>query len=213
MTNEVKILIGFGLVTVVLFVGGLLLFGGGAAQKQTATADLLVKESSIQTGPKNAKVSVVEFADFQCPACAAAAPILTQLRSDYKDQVNFVFRHFPLPSHSNARIAAEAAEAAGDQGKFWEMGDLLYSRQKDWQSQTSPQEVFRELAQSLGLDLQKFDKALADYAHISRINGDKSDGDSIGVRATPTFFINGQKTEGVIPYNNFKNLIDQELKK
>jgi protein-disulfide isomerase len=210
MTDQTKVLIGVGAATLAIFVGGLLLFGGNT-QAPPGDTSALVRADSIQTGPANAKVTVVEFGDIQCPACAAAAPTFKRLKDEYKDRVNFVFRHYPLPFHSNAQAGAQAAEAAHQQGKFWEMYDKLYAGQKEWEASTNANETFIRYAKELGLDEAKFKDDLENFRQIDHIRADKADGDALGVNATPTFFINGAKYPGVIGYNEFKSLIDQQL--
>lgn len=210
MSGQAKVLLGIGAVTLAIFIGGLLLFGGGTKAPAGDTSSL-VRADSIQTGPASAKVTVVEFGDIQCPACAAAAPTVKRLKDEYKDRVNFVFRHFPLPSHANAQAGAQAAEAANNQGKFWEMYDKLYANQKEWESSGSPNEFYIKYAKEIGLDETKFKDDLENFRQIDKIRADKADGDALGVSATPTFFINGTKYQGVLSYNDFKNLIEQKL--
>lgn len=199
MTKEVKIIIGVGILVVGL--GALLFtFGNPGPETPGQPVDnaLLVREHSYQTGNTDAKVTVVEFADYQCPACAALEPTLHELRALYKDNpdVNFVFRHYPLPQHRNAVLAAEAAEAAGDQGKFWEMTTRLYQIQGEWENSTTPMDTFLKIAGELGLDQAKFEQTVSARQHADIINTDKSDALSLGVNATPTLFINGSKFNG-----------------
>src|SRR3954466_8312 len=132
MSQEAKVLIGVGVATLLIVVGAAFFLGGSSSpDKATPTisqdqAKMLVRPDSHIMKATNAKVTIVEFGDFQCPACGASYPIISQLLTQYKGKVNFVFRNFPLQMHPNAPIAAEAAEAAGAQGKFFEMYDALY---------------------------------------------------------------------------------------
>jgi protein-disulfide isomerase len=139
MKKQIIILIIIGLVVVG---GGILLLtlanpetSRNGDSSQVVDSALLVKGDSHMTGQTNAKVTFVEFGDYQCPACALVAPMIKNVLSEYKDNkdVNFVYRHYPLPQHTNAVPAAMAAEAAGEQGKYWEMHDRLYENQKDWE--------------------------------------------------------------------------------
>src|SRR5690606_29220292 len=140
----------------------LLILGGGALLLlEPAPAEpgnfvdqsRLIREHNTMTGSLDAKVTVVEFGDMQCPACASAHPVVKQIINEYGDNpdFNFVFRHFPLSSiHPHAQISAEAVEAAGDQGKFWEMHDLLFTRQSEWASGGNPLDKFVAYAGELG---------------------------------------------------------------
>lgn len=210
MSREAKIIGILGGVSALILIGGLVLFGSGPTTK-TPTAVNLVPADSYQTGPAGAKVTVVEFADFQCPACAAAAPVVEQLQQDYADKVKFVFRHFPLSIHANALLAASAAEAAGNQGKFWEMYAVVYRDQSEWSTSSSAEGIFGRYATNLGLDRAKFNKAMNDYLGIDRIRRDQADGNALGVNSTPTFFINGQKYSGALSRSQFKALLDPLL--
>jgi protein-disulfide isomerase len=139
-------------------------------------------------GRNDARVTIIEYGDFECPNCKQAAPALSLLLTRFTDGVRLVFRHFPLEEvHSNALIAAEAAEAAGWQGRFWEMHDLLFAHQPLLQLQH-----LCELAQRLGLDMRRFSEELEAHAHVARIREHVKTGRHVGVRATPTFYVNGE---------------------
>ncbi|MDO8486760.1 MAG: thioredoxin domain-containing protein [Candidatus Curtissbacteria bacterium] len=209
MSKETKFLIGVGLVTLAIITFGAFIFGNqkpGPSALGAAQIDL-IQGAKHAEGTPSAKVKIVEFGDFQCPACAVAHPIVKLIIEKNKDKIYFVFRNFPLPSHANAVDAARAAEAAGEQGKYWGMYDLLYQNQKDWSDLANPSDKFKEYAQKLELDLKKFNNDLA--GGITVINSDKSLGEKAGVKATPTFFINGQEYEGVITESDFQKIIDQ----
>lgn len=213
MTKEVKIIL---IVSVVVVLGGVGLFLAQPKQAEPGKpvdSKSLVRDTSHMTGNKDAKVSVVEFGDFECPACAAAEPIIEQLRTDYKDNkdVNFVFRNFPLPQHTKALISAEAAEAAGEQGKFWEMHDKIYANQESWVNSNSHEAMFEQYARDLGLDVGKFKESLQSNKFNSVIAADKADGESLGVNSTPTIYINGEKAEGFGP-DVLKSAIEAKLK-
>jgi protein-disulfide isomerase len=143
-------------------------------------------------GPKDAAVSLVEYGDYQCPYCGAAHPIVAEVRRQMGDDLQFVFRHFPLTTiHPMAHPAAEAAEAAGAQGKFWAMHDTLYENQ----DQLSPPALLA-FAAALDLDLDKFADELQRNAHLGKVGDDFLSGVRSGVRGTPTFFINGRRHDG-----------------
>ncbi|MGK3950139.1 DsbA family protein [Microbacterium sp. K2] len=138
-------------------------------------------------------VTVVEFLDFECEACGAFYPIVEDLREQYDGEITYVVRYFPLPGHINSTQAALAAEAAAEQDRFEDMYHRLFETQAQWgeQSEETP-EVFRALADELGLDMTAYDAAVADPATLERVLADKSDGEQLGVRSTPSFFIDGE---------------------
>ncbi len=203
----------------IFFVGIIIVVSVGLAglfalsNKPTEVVDTktFVRNNNYFLGPKDAKVVLVEFGDFQCPACKATEPVLQQVRAEYKDKIKFVFKHFPLPSHNNAIITAKAAEASGAQGKFWEMHDLIYERQDNWSSQRNPNNLLAEYAKELGLDVEQFKKDLESEKFTDIINKDKSDGIDVSVDATPTFFLNGGKITGGLSLERFKQKIDEKL--
>jgi protein-disulfide isomerase len=140
-------------------------------------------------GPPDAAVTLVEYGDYECPYCGAAYPIIKEVKARMGDGLRFVFRNFPIStSHPHAEQAAEAAEAAGAQGRFWEMHDLLFENQK-----RLGDEDLRAYAESIGLDLERFDKELTEHAHAARVREDFMSGVRSGVNGTPTFFINGAR--------------------
>jgi protein-disulfide isomerase len=140
-------------------------------------------------GPPDAPVTLVEYGDYQCPYCGAAYPIVKEAQSRMGDRLRFVFRNFPITtSHPNAEQAAEAAEAAGAQGRFWPMHDVLYENQK-----RLGDEDLRAYAEEVGLDLDRFDRELAEHVHAERVREDFMSGVRSGVNGTPTFYINGAR--------------------
>ncbi|MEZ4180599.1 MAG: thioredoxin domain-containing protein [Candidatus Doudnabacteria bacterium] len=215
MTKEAKILITIA--GLVLIGGGLLaVFANPQPQEPSASVDpqSLIREDSHMTQTAQAKVNIVEFGDFQCPACGQAHPYVKSLLEEYKDNadVNFVFRNFPLDAiHPNAHIAAEAAEAAGKQGKYWEMHDLLFERQEQWSTATDPIDIFVSYAQEIGLNEGEFKTGVSQRLFSDVITADYNDGVALGVNSTPTFFINGQKLEGGFNPAVVKEKIDQIL--
>jgi protein-disulfide isomerase len=176
--------------------------------------DFAVTDADWVKGNRNAEVILTEYADFQCPACANYSLIVKQLSEEYGDRIGVVFRHFPLKQiHSNAEGSSIAAEAAGKQGKFWEMHDLLFERQKEWSDSKAINTVVADYAQELGLDTDKFIKDLGEGSVSKKIDANYSEAIRLGISSTPTFFLNGQKLESVRSYDQFKSVIDDALNK
>jgi protein-disulfide isomerase len=144
-------------------------------------------------GMQTARVTVEEFSDFQCPACGALEPGLRRVMKDYEDRAHFIFRNFPLQMHKYAFLASRAAEAAGLQGKFWEMHDLLYDNQKEWSDSMEPRVQFDSYATRLGLDVQRFKTDMERQDLAERIKSDLLRGNSVGVKGTPTVYLNGRE--------------------
>jgi protein-disulfide isomerase len=159
-------------------------------------------------GPDTAKVTIVEWSEFQCPFCTRVLPTIEQLRKDYGDDLRVVFKHNPLPMHNRAMAAAQAAEAAGKQGKFWEMHDILFANQRELTD-----ENFEKWAKEIGLDVAKFKKDMEDPVLKKKITDDQQLGNRLGARGTPAFFINGRFLSGAQPVDAFKAIIDEEMKK
>jgi len=174
----------------------------------------LSKSGMIEGDPK-APLTLIEFADFQCPYCGDAHPILKAVLKEYEGRVQFNFKHFPLLSiHKNALPAATAAEAAGVQGKFWEMHDLLFERQDEWSNDPKASSRFEEYAKEIGLDVDKYRADLKDDALGKKIDEQRNEGISVGVNSTPTFFLNGKRIElKSLSADEFKSLFDAELAK
>lgn len=157
-------------------------------------------------GPKNAPITIVEFSDFECPFCSRVLPTLDQVTETYGDKVRIVFRHYPLPFHPNAPKAAEASLCAEDQGKFWEMHDLMFQNQK---ALDVPQ--LKQAARTVGMDGAKFDACLDSGEKAETVRRDMAEGQAAGVSGTPAFFINGRLLSGAQPFEEFKRIIDAEL--
>ena len=159
-------------------------------------------------GPANARVEVIEFSDFQCPYCERAYPVVQQVLSTYGDKIHFVYRNYPLASHPNAQPAAEAAACAAEQGKFWEYHNRLFEHQ-DKLSDTD----LKDHAAALGLDSGKFTICLNTHKYQNDIGADISAANDVGVTGTPAFFVNGRPLDGAQPFEAFKQMIDEELKR
>jgi len=159
-------------------------------------------------GDKKAPVTVVIYSDFQCPFCSRVGPTLKQIEEKYGNKVRVAFKHQPLPFHPNARIAASASMAAHEQGKFWEMHDLLFANQQKLDRQS-----LDTYAQQLKLDMRKFTDAMNSDKFKAYIDADQAEAGKVGANGTPTLFVNGQKIVGAQPFENFAKLIDAELAK
>jgi len=202
------IFVGIVVVTILVLIISILTLSGGEKIVEVPKEGL-VKENNYTLGRKDANVAIVEFSDFQCPACGSAHPIIKRITQEYEDKILFVYRHFPIiTAHKYALKAAEAAEAAGEQGKFWEYHDLLFENQESLKTQD-----LKRYAQELELDTAKFNEALDSGKFKDKVTTDMDDGEKLGVSSTPTFFINGQKNVGVLSYEKFKELIDKALEK
>lgn len=158
-------------------------------------------------GPAGAKVTIVEFSDFQCPYCRRGYETMEQVAKQYPNDVKIVFKHFPLPFHNEAEPASKAAWAAQQQGKFWEYHEELFKNQDKLGS-----EYYVELAKSLKLDVEKFKKDMASEAAAKQVKTDMEIGQKNGIQGTPGFFVNGVAVKGAYPAEHFKGIIDRWLK-
>ena len=157
-------------------------------------------------GPASAPIEMIEFSDFQCPFCLKANPTVTQVLSTYGDRIRFVYRHYPLPNHPNARPAAEAAQCANEQGKFWPYHDQLFARG----GRLSDADL-KDAAGQTGLDMASFDRCVTTHKYKADVDADVAAGDEAGVSGTPAFYINGRMLTGAQPFEAFKRIIDEEL--
>lgn len=213
-------------VLIVVIVGAYFLYNRSAGQKAagnnsakatpvTATNPVIAPEGATppnMLGSPTAAVTVEEFADFQCPSCGDKYPIIKQVQSLYGSRIKFIFRNFPLQMHDKAYDAAVAAEAAGIQGKFWDMQNQLYTNQKTWSVDPNYREVWAGYAQKIGLDVEKYKNDMAGLQTKSRVDADMARGRALQVNSTPTVYINGK----AVQYNDMtvetmRQLIDAEL--
>ena len=176
-------------------------------------------------GNQQSKVSLVEYGDFECPACGYYYPIVEQVKENYKDKISFQFRNFPLVQvHRNALAAHRAAEAASNQGKFWEMYNLLYGGQETWNGPSQSDSVgattaqaigvFESYAEQLQLNIDQFKADVASSGTLATINADTAEGKKLGITGTPSFFINGKKIEDSVDISTveaFSKVIDEAL--
>lgn len=164
-------------------------------------------------GDRAASVALIEYSDFQCPACGSYYPILKQVKEKYADRIAIVYRSYPLRSiHPNADVAARAAEAAGMQGKFWEMHDKLFEGQSAWSTLETPVDTFATYAAQIGLDVEKFNNEVGSNEAKDRVNQQVQSGDSAKLSGTPTFFLAGKKLQQPQSLDDFSQLIDAALK-
>lgn len=222
---SLKHLVAFiGSLTAILVIGGLISFreplihilqppsrslpSPPAASDENNLSSAIVSPSAVSIGPKDARVTVVEFLDFQCPFCRAAHPTFLRLLQEYQGQsVRFVFRHFPIVSiHPQALPAAHASLCAHEQGQFLPYHNLLYSRQDE----ISPPGLVT-FAREINLDLQQFNSCLAEKRYKNLIREDVRAALDLGIEGTPTWFVNDIRLVGALPYETFKSVIEKEL--
>lgn len=188
-----------------LLIYGLAVLGSkdGSTTKTTTTTSGIQSTDHVR-GETNAPVVLVEYGDFQCPACGTAYPLVKQLETELGSKLAVVFRQFPLSQHKNARAAAEASEAAAKQGKFFEMHDMLYENQDKWSESSDFQTILDSYATQIGLDVAKFDADMKSSDVQSKIDDDLASGRKAVVNSTPTFFLNGNKMT-INTYEQFMN--------
>lgn len=227
--NSITPLLIIGGVLLVVIVGGVWFYQSSASNPNKPLAGNSNKGATSQATPpknlspgaippnfkgaENSPVVIEEFADFQCPACAGIHPTMNEIAGIYGSRIKFIYRNFPLPMHNKAYDAAVAAEAAGMQGKFWDMQNLLFQNQKNWENASDHRQIFEGYAQTLDLDVEKFKADMASTVAKQRVDADLLRGRSMGVSQTPSVYINGR----LIPYEsvdvpNLKTVIDVELK-
>lgn len=222
MRKEVGILLA---IAVVVVVGGVVgaSYYRGSVQKAPVAPDnskVLVRPDSHTLGAADAKVTVVEFLDPECESCAAVAPQVKALVNEYDGRVRFVLRYMPL--HRNARLAVQYIEAAGEQGKLWEYQEKLFAMQGEWGEKHGPgahtaptapvSTLFEKYGKEIGLDPVKLNAAAGKIDYAQKADRDLNDGRALGVRATPTFFVNGRKLAR-LSMTDLRALINEELAK
>ncbi|HVE57161.1 MAG TPA: thioredoxin domain-containing protein [Pyrinomonadaceae bacterium] len=229
MKKEVKIL---GAIAIVVIIGALVgasfyrksvqnerVGGNNTNDKAAVFLETLVRADSPTLGAADAPVTLVEFLDPECESCAAFSPVVKKILKDYDGKIRLVVRYMPL--HPNSLQAAALTEAAGEQGKYWQMQELLFQRQPEWGTKHGPPTaapppdinvLFEKYAMELGLDLTKVNSAVKENRFQEKLQRDLKDGQSLGVRQTPTFFVNGRKLAR-FSEADLRSLIDEELKK
>jgi protein-disulfide isomerase len=224
MKKEVRTLLLIASVVAIIGIVGTLMYRQSAqttppvTQQQPELAEKLVRPDSPTLGPADAKVTVVEFLDPECEACAEFAPMVKNLVKEFP-QVRFVFRYMPL--HRNAKLAVSYVEAAGEQGKYWEMQDIMFRKQSEWgeihgaappPNRPAPTVVFEKFAAEIGINIGQLKSSANDPKHTAKADRDLADGRSLGVRRTPTFFVNG-RTLTTLSEAGLRTMINEELKK
>ncbi len=208
MGREAKILIAVAAV-VAVGVSALIIAGSGGKSEPKAGGSELIREDSYQTH-EGAAVTLVEFGDYQCPACGAAQSTVEKLKEEYGPKLNVVFRNLPLTQiHKNALAGAQAAEAAGAQGKYYEMNSLLYKNQNQWSSAGDPVTFFVTYAGQLGLDADKLKSEVQSQKYKDKIDRDLKDAETLNLDSTPSFFVNGTPVESA---SDLKAAIEAALK-
>jgi protein-disulfide isomerase len=177
-----------------------------AQARPIETGAIDVRPDDPSRGSAKAPVTVVLFSDFQCPFCARVSPTLDEVQRAYGDKVRIVWKHQPLAFHPNALPAAEAAEAAREQGKFWQMHDRIFASQRELSAA-----AYERFAKEIGLDLRRFQESVRSGKARARIQEDQRLAARIGAEATPTLFVNGEKVEGAVPFATLKAVIDRKL--
>ena len=228
MRKEVKILGAIVIVVVIAAIVGANYYRSSVQNERVSTnsntskgtinTENLIRPDSPSLGAADAPVTVVEFYDPECEACAAFHPSVKKLLKDYEGKIRLVARYMPL--HPNSLSAATFTEAAGEQGKYWQAQEMLFQKQPEWGTKHGPQAsapvdinaLFRKYAMELGLDLNKMDAAFAENRYSAKIQRDLKDGQTLGVRQTPTFFVNGRRLAR-FSEADLRALIDEELKK
>ena len=179
-------------VILVVLIAGSVWYSSSVDDKYNVGVDTTI--SHVKGNPY-ATVTLIEYSDFQCPACATAQPVVKDILNEFGDSIKFEYKHFPLPMHPLALPAARAAEAAGQQGKFFEFHDMLFENQKTWSNSANPSATFIQYAEELGLDVQKFRQHMNSSLLSDQISEDKKEGFDLGITGTPTFFLNGEKMQ------------------
>jgi protein-disulfide isomerase len=178
-----------------------------------SSSDSNTQPSNHTYGNGSTGVVLIEYGDFQCPACGSFYPIVKSVKETYKDHITFQFRHFPLDQiHPNARAAHRAAEAAGRQGKFWEMHDMLYDNQRSWTSSTNAPPIFEGYAQTLGLNMDQYRTDVSSNEVNSVINADVREAQKLNATSTPTFVLDGKIIDNPEGYEAFTKLIDDAIR-
>lgn len=215
MSGNSKVLVIGVLAAIAIIACGVFFFSKqGSVGSSKVNQDLLIRSDSQTIKAPNEKAVLVEFGDFQCPGCGTYHVLVKKLLVDHKDNLTFVYRDFPLNIHKNAGPAAYAAEAAGLQGKYWQMHDMIFESQNKWSTSTEAESIFLEYAKALGLDLAKFKADAASDAIKQKVARDTADGLALGVDSTPTFYLNGEKINNLpSSYENFSTLIKAAILK
>ncbi len=221
-----KTFIIFGLITLLIFIGGIFLFSKGGntnVSTKIVNASLLIPQNAVETSgfvngeylpaSSSSTVTLVEFGDYECPACGMYSPLVKQLLTEFAGKITYVFRNYPLTQHKNAPITSYAVEAAGLQGKYWQMQEKIYATQADWSNLSDPKDLLIGYAKDFGLDTVEFASDLSSQTIKDKVKSDTNDGNTIGITETPTFYLNGQKIKLEGSYDQLKSLVQTALSK
>lgn len=199
-----------GFLVLVFAIAGAILFAGrgsGTVVGQVTPPN----ENDHVRGSLTAKAVLIEYSDFECPACGSYFPYIEDMKKEFGNDLAVIYRHFPLTQHKNAKNAAIAAEAAGKQGKFWEMHDVIFRNQSAWTGKDDTSEFFAAYAKEIGLDVAKFQTDLTDKALEERVENDTLEGMAARIASTPSFFLNGGSVTPQNP-NELKTLVAEAIK-
>jgi len=201
---EKKVGIIIGIATLAIFGVAIVFLSKPTEDKKTVN---LVRGGEIVRGKKGAENQIVEFTDYECPACASEADVLKELLQKYPNRIELSLRHMPIPGHKWSKLLAKAVEAAGKQGKFWEMNDEIFAKRDEWLGKEEIKDYVLEMAGNLGIDKDKF---LIDWESKeveTKVTQDFNDGVILGVSSTPTLFVNGKKISGDKSLSDWENLL------
>lgn len=216
-----KFVLGIIIATILVIIGGVFYVnktGSSSSSDPNVSQEdqklLEVVSDDYIKGNKDASVTFIEYLDFECEACGSYYPLIKQLEEEFKNEVRFVNRYFPLTGHKNGMTSALAVEAAAKQGKYWEMHDILFENQKSWGEKQSPDPtIFEVFAKQIGLDINQFKKDVASQEVKDRVNRDKDSGTKLGISGTPTFFLNNEKIPNPKNPEDFKTFIQAAILK
>ncbi len=215
MTKEVSILLVVVGLTLLVSIGVIIYTQTSSSPSNaTASSSNVWRNGAPTKGAKNPKVRIVEFADFECPACAEVAPMLDQIVSSHSNEVALQYRYFPLTSiHPNAMNAAIAAEISNTQGKFWQMHDLLFENQNSWASLSDPTDMFAKFAVLTGQSEAQFKQAYTSNksSYMANINTDLNEANALGLPGTPSIYINNVLYQGNLTQTDLTSAVNQQL--
>lgn len=217
MDTQERIIVWFSavLVVIIITIGAYQVAVGPKKElpRKDGALSMPLDQTDHTKGPKAPKVTLVEYSDFQCPACANYYPMVEEVFSEYKDRISFTYRHFPLPArvHKNALVSAYASEAADMQGKFWEMTDMLFKNQSEWAESTYAQNIFEGYARKIGMNVAKFNIDIESDVVKARVERDRKSGELSNIDHTPTFFINGKMATNPKSKEELKALIEYAI--
>lgn len=220
MSTEAKTVTAIIIITLLIIVGGIAIMSGqsGSRPDVVVNSDILVRPDSPIRKAEQDHITIVEFADYECPSCAVLHPTLEKLlASENGKYITYVFRNFPL--HAGSVQASVVVQAAGAQGKYWEMHDLVFRNQDEWASVPASNKaaratIFAKYAESLGLDITAYSNALNDGKYESLVKRDQADAIAMNIGVTPTMIINGTEVvEGAVSYEKLEEIVKAELAK